>query len=173
MKKELRLLPLIGFEVDSKKITFGQSADEIKQLLGKPDYADEKQLFYDNLEIRLDFNKNKFEYAEVQGPYCEFIIPNIYDINPFEPEAEKLYELLEKNNNGKIDDSESPYCYCFVEISVGVWRESTPHDIAETIAQVKKDGEYDEVKEVFDNELDKSKYFWTVGIGAKGYYKVL
>ena len=96
---------------------------------------------------------------------------SIYNIDPFQIGADKLVEILTEKNNGQIDDSEADYCFGFLNISVGVWRDATTKDIEESIAEMKANNEYEENKDWIDEDLTKAKNFWTIGIGIKNYYQ--
>lgn len=170
---KITLKPLEGIIVNEKKIDFGQTKNDIINLFGNPNYEEENQLFYDNLDVRFDLDENGLlEFIECQGPFSENSEFNIYDINPFKLQDNNLVDLLTNKNNGEIDDFEAPYSYSFLEISVGIWRASVPTDIESTIAEMKEEGTYEESKEVMDQDLEKSKYFWTVAVGKVNYYKM-
>ncbi|HEX9061464.1 MAG TPA: hypothetical protein VF941_14885, partial [Clostridia bacterium] len=64
--------------------------------------------------------------------------PFIFGVNPFELIGTKLVELLTKVNNGKIDDHEAEYGYSFLEISVGIYRNTTSRNVEEMISEAKK-----------------------------------
>ncbi|ODA41836.1 hypothetical protein DSBG_1328 [Desulfosporosinus sp. BG] len=74
-------------------------------------------------------------------------------------------------NNGSIDDHEAVYGYSFLNISVGIWRDMTSKNIEEMIYEVKEAGNYDLWKEELEMDLERTKYFRTIGIGMKGYYE--
>ena len=59
MKIKLKIIPLIGIEINDSKITFGSNINEIIKILGEPDYKNERQLYYDTLEFRMDFDNDK------------------------------------------------------------------------------------------------------------------
>lgn len=168
MKIKLKIIPLIGIEINDSKITFGSNINEIIKILGEPDYKNERQLYYDTLEFRMDFDNDKnLKFVELQGPETEKINPEIYGINPFEIEANELITILGEKDSD-IDVSEKPYCYCFREISIGVWRDTTPENILKSIPEnVSKEEEC-----IWQEELNKAKHFWTIGAGVKGYYKL-
>lgn len=169
------LIPLVGARIDGVgEINFGQTIKEIKAVLGEPSLDEGKKLYYDDMEFRLDFDKkNKLEFIElIEGPFTEKIEPVIYGIDPFKMPAAELVALLSSNGNNEVDDSEAEYAYTFPEISVGVWRDLTEAVMNETIAELKERGEYEAGKSAFDQDLEKSKFFWTIAIGVKDYYKI-
>ncbi|MDR1284805.1 MAG: hypothetical protein LBJ88_01230 [Campylobacteraceae bacterium] len=170
--KKIILNPLQGMSIEEiGQINFGESLDKIKLILGNPNNEEEFKLYYDDLELRLDFDKNKLlEFIEIQGPYTQFIEPKIYNINPFKVYADELIDILTKNNNGEIDDFEAPYSYGFSEISVGIWRDLVPKNLEEAANEL-KNGEYEDSKIWIEEDLKKSQHFWTIGIGNRDYYK--
>lgn len=168
--QKIILKPLEGIEIENVgEIKFGQTRAEVVSTLNNPDNEEDNRLFYDDFELSIEFNKQgKVEFIEVYGPDCENIAPSIYGIKPFEIPAQQLVTLLTSKNSGKVDDTEAPHGYCFLGSSVGIWRELTEKEAKEDIEQAKKDGEYEEWME---EEVENSKYFWTIGLGEKDYYK--
>ena len=172
---KIEILPLDGIEIENiGKLSLGQSKMEIEKLLGKPaDSSNLKQLFFDEYEVRIDLDKKgNAEFIEfIYGPFPEKTELSIYGVNPFQIGATKLVEILTEKNNGKIDDSEAEYCYTFQNISVGVWRQLTEQNVEESIAEMKADNEYEENKDWLNEDLNKAKNFWTIGIGVTNYYE--
>ena len=172
---KIEILPLDGIVIENiGKLSLGQSKSEIEKLLGKPsDSSNLKQLFFDEYEVRIDLDKKgNAEFIEfIYGPFPEKTELSIYGVNPFQIGATKLVEILAEKNNGKIDDSEAEYCYTFQNISVGVWRQLTEQNVEESIAEMKADNEYEENKDWLNEDLNKAKNFWTIGIGVKNYYE--
>lgn len=163
--------PLDGIEIENMgSIKLGQEKAEVFEILKNFEPDGENNIYYDDLELRIDLNKDgKVEFIELYGPFCEKISPLIYGINPFKVTAKDLIKLLSSKNNGKIDDTEAPYGYSYLGSSVGVWRDLTEKEAKEDIEEAKKDGEYEDWME---EDLEKAKYFWTIGIGEKDYYKL-
>ena len=133
----------------------------------------ESQLFYDHLELRIDLdNSEEIEFIEfIYGPYPENTELEIYGINPFKTGSQNLIEILTQNNNGEIDKTEEPYCYSFLESSIGIFRDSCEDDIEKMISEMKENGDYSENQEWVFEDKEKAKYFWTIGLGKKDYYK--
>ena len=172
---KIEILPLDGIVIENiGKLSLGQSKSDIEKLLGKPSESSNlKQLFFDEYEVRIDLDKKgNAEFIEfIYGPFPEKTELSIYGVNPFQIGATKLVEILTEKNNGKIDDSEAEYCYTFQNISVGVWRQLTEQNVEESIAEMKADNEYEENKDWLNEDLNKAKNFWTIGIGVKNYYE--
>ena len=130
-------------------------------------------MFYDDLELRIDLdNSDKIEFIEfIYGPFPKKIEIEIYGINPFKTKSTDLIEILTEKNNGEIDLSEEPYCFAFLESSIGIFRDSCESDIDEMITELKENREYFENEKWVLEDKEKAKYFWTVGLGKKDYYK--
>ena len=168
--KKITLLPLVGIQIGSyETLEFGTSKSELFRKLGKPTSQYENQLFYKDLEIRIVLDSSKsIEFIEsISGPFPEKIEIEVYGINPFRTKSEDLIEILSNQNNGEVDRSEEPYCYAFLESSIGIFRDACEADIDE----MKANEGSPENKEWALKEEEKAKYFWTIGIGKKGYYK--
>ena len=172
---KIEILPLDGIVIENiGKLSLGQSKSDIEKLFGKPSESSNlKQLFFDEFEVRIDLDKKgNAEFIEfIYGPFPEKTELSIYGVNPFQIGATKLVEILTEKNNGKIDDSEAEYCYTFQNISVGVWRQLTEQNVEESIAEMKADNEYEENKDWLNEDLNKAKNFWTIGIGLENYYE--
>lgn len=174
--KKIYLLPLSGIEIENTgKVSLGQGKHEIEQLLGRPAApSNEKQYYYDELECRIDFDKKgNVEFIEfIYGPYPEKTELSIYGINPFQIGAKNLLEILTEKNNGATDTSEADFAYCFLEISAGIWRQFSEISVQEDIDQMKHNGTYTENEAWLLEDLEKSKNFWTIGLGVKDYYQL-
>lgn len=170
---KITLKPLEGIIVNENRISFGQTKNDVISLFGDLGYEEDNQLFYDHLDVRFDFDDaGLLEFIECQGPYSENSEFTIYDVNPFKLHDNDLVDLLTNKNNGETDDFEAPYSYCFSESAVGIWRAAVPGDIASTIAEMKEDGSYEQAKRTMDQELNKSRYFWTIAVGKVDYYNI-
>lgn len=71
---------------------------------------------------------------------------------------------------GDIDDSENGYSLSFKNISIGLYRESTPESVNEMIEEMKNDGFNIENNEDIEIEEKKSLYWSSLGIGVIDYY---
>lgn len=118
--------------------------------------------------MRIDFNKNRcVEFIEFLSGIDGAIQPHIYGVEAFAVDAEILIGILREKNAGMVDDSEMGYCYNFMDISVGVYRESTPESVLEMMKEV---GE-DLTSEDLEIELKKANHWDSLGIGVRGYYR--
>lgn len=171
--KKIEFIPLVGIHVENiGAIALGASSAEVQTILGAPSDALDGQYYYDDLELRLDFNdEGELEFIEsINGPHPEKTEVSIYGVNPFQVEAEELLNILSEKNSGPVDDTEAGYYYAFLNSAVGVWRQMTEEDIQEDMEAIKAEGEYEDNVDMLLEDLEKSKFFWTIGIGVKGYY---
>ncbi len=177
----ITLNPLSGISIfDTGEIMLGYNVEQVEKIIGKPSYYNQeeqanvfvKQAYYDNFEMRIDYNKHdKVEFIEfLFGPWPEKTILSIYGINPFAVYGDELIKILSTNCKGEVDIKEAPYCYVFTDISVGIWREADPSEVEAGIAQKKKSAVSKRDIELLDEELEKAKRFWTIGLGNKEYY---
>jgi len=167
MKKIIKLMPLEGILIqNSLQIRLGMSDKELYNIIGKPDNKYEQEIFYDEYDIKIELDSfNKIEYIEILSN--EIINVEIYKINPLELYADQLIDLLKGKNGDDIFVESNGIGYIFNNISVRLWRESTPDDINDIIIESKQDGVYDEMKDEIMSDLEKSKKFTTIGIGKK------
>lgn len=167
---EIDLRPLVGIEINGSEIKLGASADDVKTILGQPSSTGENSLYYYENELRFDLNKGSVEFIEFLGGIEGELQPLIYGLPAFQTDADELYDVLKRKNNGEIDDSEAEYSYGFKEISVGVYREITPYDVQEMMADAHVGNEtvYDED---IEEEMSRASHWGTIGIGVANYYK--
>lgn len=168
--KKVKLLPLKGLDIEQLgEIRFGDLREDVINKLGQPSEIEENTLYYDNLEISIDFDdNNKLEFFEIDGPNNLQIEVSLFNINPFTLPAKELIALLSEKNNGKVDDVDKPLAYNFLGLEIGLWREVSEADVKKEIKEARENGDYEPW---MDDELEKSKYFWIIGLGCKGYYQ--
>ncbi len=82
-----------------------------------------------------------------------------------------MVEILSENNNGDVDLSEAEFSYTFLNSSIGIWRQYTQRAVEESIAVRKLNGTHENNKSSFDDDLENSRNFWTIGIGVADYYR--
>jgi len=171
----ITIKPLQGIEIANVgSIGFGQPKSLVEKIMGKPNsHSDNKRRFYDAYECRIDFDDSDLvEFIEfIYGPFPERIKLDLYGVDPFRINSSELLELLSNKNAGEIDDSEAEHCYGFINISVGIWRDMTEKEAEELIAEKRAGGDFEYDRSWLEEELEKSKHFWTIGIGKVGYYK--
>ena len=168
---DIEIRPLEGVVINDTEIKLGGSMADVKAILGEPSSKGKNSLYYYGNELRFDFDGNGgVEFIEFLGGIDGELQPIVYDVPAFQTDADELYEILKRRNNGSIDDSEAEYSYGFREISVGVYREITPYDVQEMVAdsQVGNGTVHDED---IDEEMRRAEHWGTIGIGVPNYYK--
>ncbi len=168
--KETVILPLKGIRLDGKEILLGCTADELKAVLGEPELMHKNSLYYFGSELRFDLGADgRTEFIEFLGGTDGALQPIIYGVHAFKTDADRLYKLLAEKNGGGVTD-ENGYSYAFLNLSVGVYRESIPSDIEEMIAEAEREG-FPMSAEDIEAEKKKADFPATIGIGIAGYYR--
>ena len=179
---QIILEPLKGISISQVgQILLGDSIDQVISIIGEPSswqdmetqQYNSKRAFYNNLEMRVDYNQfDRIEFIEfIFGPFPEKTSLQIFDVDPFKIYDTELIKILTFKNNKQPDDTEAPYCYTFNNIGVGIWKDTDSKDIENWISEKRISGEYEADKNWLNEELEKSRHFWTIGIGNKEYYK--
>ena len=147
MNETLLLLPLTGVEWKGHRVSFGDPRARVEEVFGAP--------------------------SEVKNALYYFASP----LRFVETDAQELLNLLERENAGDVDDSEAGYCYAFRNISVGVWRETTPEDVEAMIASMRavKDNVTalvsGDIAEAVEEERRRAGRWESIGIGRPDYYR--
>lgn len=154
------------------KIKLGMTRNEIRTILGKPEYSSEKSVmeyeefsivvpakvgyFKNEVQITFDDN-NKADFIEFSGKDSELIQVYLNEINIFKTPAQQLLQEITNLTNAEFDKEhdEIPYSYVFPSIDLGLWRQVIPEG-NEQNSDIP--------------QSDDGKYFWTIGIGIQGYY---
>lgn len=145
---KIELIPLEKMIYDGKDILLGSKKEDVIKILGEPDNISDN---YDSdgcrhyySEFGCDYNKDgKLEAIEFLYGHNGELKPYIYGVSAFDVSRKELFDILKEHNSGEIDE-ESEDSYGFLNISVGIWKDS-------------------------DNEDDD--YWTTILIGKKDYYR--
>ncbi|EHO85964.1 hypothetical protein HMPREF0380_00816 [Eubacterium infirmum F0142] len=126
---KVEIFPLEKIRIEDKEFMIGMDASQAENMMGKAERRFENygsksyRSFYFNSELGLDFDENGLlEFIEFLGGNEGMLKPYIYGLSVFETDAE--------------------FCYCFLNESIGLWREDS-----------------------------KSRYWDTIGVGIKDYYR--
>ncbi len=156
----------------ARNVKLGMTQEEIQTILGEPLYKSGKSImdygdfslpvsakigyFENELQITFD-NDNKAEFIEFSGKDAQHTEVYIGEIDVFKVPASRLLKEITDLTGVEFDreEDEIPYSYVFPSLDLAVWRGIIP--------------ELDEENEEIP-ETDEGKYFWTIGIGIKGYY---
>jgi hypothetical protein len=154
-------------------IKLGMSRNAIRNILGAPESTTEKSVlkfediaiptpakdgYFEN-ELQITFDDNGVaDFIEFYGRGAEHTTVYLNGLDIFHIPAPDLIKAISETTKAAFDkdEEEIPYTYVFPDIDLAVWRQVTP--------------EQDENKHQIP-ESDDGKYFWTIGIGVKGYYK--
>jgi hypothetical protein len=164
--KKFIVEPLKGIGV----INLGDVKSDVHSALGKTDTTGNDPDYYFENCLQVHYDKdNKVEFIEfcTGGP----IEIEVFGANPFQLLANDLVNLLKEKNGPVFNKREAPFSYAFKTLSIGIFRESSEEDILESIEECKKEGTYKENEDWLLEDLEKFKYFQTLGIGVKGYYR--
>jgi hypothetical protein len=167
--------PLQGLDIAGVgRVDLGQSRSDLETILGEPvsGRSDDKRSFFEEYECIIYFDDaDKVEFVEfITGPFPERVQLSPFGVDPFQIGADHLVALLSEKNDGLIDGKDGGYSYSFLNISVGIWRDAKEEDLKEWVEEKKISGEYEIDRKMIEEELAKSRNFWTVGIGVSGYY---
>ena len=145
---KVEIFPLEKIRVEDKEIMMGMNVSQVENMMGKAErrfknYGSKSyRSFYFNSELGLDFDENGLlEFIEFLGGNKGMLKPHIYGLSAFETDADKMKNLIAEHDN-EIDETEAEFCYCFLNESIGLWREDS-----------------------------KSRYWDTIGVGIKDYYR--
>ena len=164
----IEIYPLKKVLIDHVAICFGMEKSSVDAAIGSGQLIGNRY-YYLNNEMAIDYNNNKAEFIEFLGGIDGMLKPTIYGISAFDVQADDLFEILKKQNNGKIGDHENGYSYQFQNISVGVYREAIPKEVEEMIEEAASFGNPMSDDEI-QHEMKRANHWATIGVGIAGYY---
>ena len=164
---KIQIIPLEKIVIDGKDICLGMTRSEVITLLGDGEFT--HRHYYYNSELAIDYDEeDKVEFIEFLGGIDGKLQPIIYGKYAFKTLADDIIGILTKENGNEIDDYENGCSYTFPNISVGIYRPTTPKGIEKDIEEMKSDGEYN--AEYAEEVMRKASHWATIGIGVKDYY---
>ena len=170
----IKIKPLKGVEIEGiGNIDLGQTKVEVEKTLKLPQAIGiNRSLYDDEHELRIDFdNSGVVNFIEfIYGPFPDKTELNLYDINPFKLESGKLVDFLREKNSNEVESKNGEYHYFFKNIGISVWRDATEQEALEMIERLKAKGEGKENEEWVKEDLERSKYFWTIAVCLPSYY---
>ena len=165
----IKIHPLDKVVFDNVSICLGMEKSAVELALGAGE-AIGNRYYYFHSEMAIDYHGNKVDFIEFLGSVDGKMKPTIYGVSAFETQANDLFDVLKKQNNGVIRDSENGYSYQFENISVGVYREAVPKEIEEMIEEAASFGNPMSDDEM-QYEMKRANHWATIGIGVTGYYQ--
>ena len=166
---KVELIPLEGIALDGKAIRLGGTKADVTQALGSAGTVRQNSLYYFSNELRVDFDgKGRVEFIELLGGPDGALQPVIFDVGAFQADPGTVAALLKERNGGDMTDGENGHCLQFWKLSVGLYRESVPEDVAGMIEEAAANGHPLGEEEIED---EKRRTHWAaIGVGAEGYY---
>ena len=170
MAHTVELIPQVGVILGGKTVRLGDTRADVEQALGEGENVRWNSLYYFASELRVDFDGDgRVEFIELLGGPDGQLQPVIFGVKAFQEPPEAVVELLREKNGGDFLDTEKGYSYAFKKISVGLYRESIPGNVAEMIAEAEADGHPLSPEDI---EYEKRRTHWeTIGIGVENYYE--
>ena len=165
----IQIYPLDKVVFDNVSICLGMEKKAVELALGVGK-AIGNRYYYFNSEMAIDYQENKVNFIEFLGGVDGKLKPTIYGVSAFDVEADELVDVLKTNNNGELCDDENGYSYQFSNISIGLYREAIPNEIAEIVEEAKSFGNPMSDDEI-QYEMKRANYWATIGIGVTGYYQ--
>ena len=165
----IQIYPLDKVVFDNVSICLGMEKKAVELALGVGE-AIGNRYYYFNSEMAIDYQENKVNFIEFLGGVDGKLKPTIYGVSAFDVEADELVDVLKTNNNGELCDDENGYSYQFSNISIGLYREAIPNEIAEIVEEAKSFGNPMSDDEI-QYEMKRANYWAAIGIGVTGYYQ--
>ena len=168
---DINLFPLDRVEFNGIAIPLGADNVIVEAVIGPGETFGTRRYYYHN-ELAIDYDANNtVEFIEFLGGVDGTLKPVIYGVSAFDTDAEELARLLQKHNGGTFADEEHGHAYQFRNISVGVYRELTPADVAEMIEEMKADGIPAENDPDLEADKRRAEHWSAIGMGVAGYYQ--
>ena len=165
----IQIYPLDKVVFDHVSIFLGMEKAAVELALGAGEEIGNRCYYFNN-EMAIDYQENKVNFIEFLSGVDGKLKPAIYGVSVFDVDAAALVDVLKTNNNGEICDNENGYSYQFSNISIGLYREATPNEIAEMMEEAKSFGNPMSDDEI-QYEMKRANYWATIGIGVPGYYQ--
>ena len=165
----IQIYPLDKVVFDHVSIFLGMEKAAVELALGAGEEIGNRYYYFNN-EMAIDYQENKVNFIEFLSGVDGKLKPAIYGVSVFDVDAAALIDVLKTNNNGEICDNENGYSYQFSNISIGLYREATPNEIAEMMEEAKSFGNPMSDDEI-QYEMKRANYWATIGIGVAGYYQ--
>ena len=163
------LIPLTGMEWNGQIVRFGDSRETVERILGASERVrDDLCCFKHGLRVEFD-EAGRTKFIECVGGIDGAIQPQICGVKAFQAPADELLEILRLHNDGPVVDNEKGYFYGFLNLSVGIYRDSIPEDVDEMAAAVAA-GDQNAAWIVIEDEKKRAYHWSAIGIGIENYY---
>jgi hypothetical protein len=166
----IRIQPRFGIDI----VGFYDTRKTVNQRLKNAEsFSDRKIDFFTEHGFHIHYNENDVvEFIEIMGDMQSTF--ELYGKNPFATDTKLLIDELTEKNNGAINLIDAPEDYMFLDLSLGVFRNSTPEKFVKYIEQTKLENPDDFVNGIPEwllQDLEKTKYFQIIGLGNKDYFR--
>ena len=167
---KIRIIPNDGIEI----ISLGEKRTSVnKRVKGFTTYEGQKIDYYTEFGFHVHYDDQDLVEAieimfDMQGVF------ELYGKNPHTTEIGEMVEILKAKNNRETNPIDEPEDYMFLELSLGIFRGTTPEKFEKYIEEAKAENPNDflnGIPEWMLEDLEKAKYFQTVLIGKKDYFK--
>ncbi len=167
---KINIIPKDGIEI----ISIGDEREFVnKRVKGFTVYEGRKIDYYTEFGFHIHYDdENIVEAIEIMFDMQGVFV--LYDKNPHTTEIQEMVEILKAKNNGETNPIDEPEDYMFLELSLGIFRSSTPEEFEKYIEETKKENPDDfknGTPEWMLEDFEKTRYFQTCLIGNKDYFR--
>jgi hypothetical protein len=169
-KKVFEIIPLHGISWNGQALSFGDSAEQVRAVLGKPEVADGAYFYFDSdLVIQFDHHR-RVEFFGFVGGKEGSIDPVLCGMHLFATDGDLVVEELKRCNGDDMVLGDHGHSLLFLQLSVCLYREQTPSDVDAAAAELVERGENIADYAVAEQKSQASR--WTsLGVGREGYYE--
>jgi hypothetical protein len=169
---KIRIQPTLGIDI----ISFYDDRETVQKRIKGGTKADGTAIdYYTSYGFHVHYDKVTNLVCFIEIMYDMQAVFDLYDKNPFHAPVEEMVALLTEKNGADINKLQSPRSYIFLDISLGIFRNSTPEQMDDYLEKAKVetpdyfvDGKPQEWLQI---DIDKAKHFQTIGLGNKDYFK--
>jgi len=166
----IELLPLKGIVLHGVPLQFGMEQSAVEAVIG-PGQPAGTRVYYLHGELAIDYNADhRMEFIEFLGGIDGKLCPVLDGISIFDADAEEVYRLLKQKDGGEIPDPERGHFHPFSRHSMGIYRELTPEDVREMVAEMEADGIPTDNNSDLAADQRRAGHWATIGLGIAGYY---
>lgn len=164
----IELFPLEKVVIDGVPLSFGMTHTAVEATLGRG-HAVGARCYYFHDEMALDYRDDRLEFIEFLGGIDGILRPTLCGVSVFDAAADELLALLRERSGSAVIDGENGYAYQFPSLSVGVYREIVPGEVASMIEEATDEGSPMSPEDIA-LEQRRATHWASIGLGAPGYY---
>lgn len=171
------LIDTIGHGIvwEGKCLLIGDTGADLKKQLGEPQIV-RGSWYYFNNELRFDFDAaGNVEYIEFLGGIDGELKPQIFGADAFSTDADRLCDILRRENGSAKVLEDRGYFYGFCGIGIGLYRDSTPEDLEDYADELLEDLEEFGADGIdtrsLENDIRLTFHWNTIGLGGEDYFK--